>query len=135
MSKIGVHVFIGPRNSFGPFLKKIADAGQTLAVVKCVDDFGSAAEAKQYNPKTLTVGRLDKLHNAKGESVDAQAWGPPKPGGPYKNAQEAAEQYYGMAQPIWQKNPQIDVWETFNEFSAHWGWQGEFYVAMMDLVE
>jgi len=136
MSKIGVHVFIGPRNGFGPFLKKIADAGQTLAVVKCVDELGSAAEAKQYNPKTLTVGRLNQFRDKQGNVVDAQGFEPLLPDGRYRKAQEVAEWYYEHAKPMWELNRKwIDVWETFNEFSAHWGWQSDFYLAMMDIVE
>ena len=42
MSKIGLHSVIGPKTGVGVFLQRIADAGQTLAVVKCVDQFAHA---------------------------------------------------------------------------------------------
>ncbi len=136
MSKIGVHVFIGPRQGYGPFLKKIADAGQTLAVVKCVDDLGPAKEAKDYMPRTLTVGRLNTFRDAAGNIVDTQGFEPLLPDGTYRDAREVATWYYERLKPKWELNRGwIDVWETFNEFSAHWGWQSDFYLAMMDLAE
>ncbi|HLF26050.1 MAG TPA: hypothetical protein VJG32_06925 [Anaerolineae bacterium] len=136
MSKIGVHIMIGPRNGYGPFLKKIAQAGQTLAVVKCVDDFGPAKEAKDLMPKTLTVGRVNIARDSQGRDVDVQAFEPLKPDGAYRAAREVAEWYYGLVKPKWELNRNwIDVWETFNEFSAHWGWQSDFFLAMMDVVE
>ena len=136
MSKIGVHCVIGPRNGFGHFLRKIADAGQTLAVVKCVDDFGAAKEAKDLMPNTLTVGRLNLFRNADNEVVDTQAFEPLLPDGTYRDARGVAEWYYAGVKPQWDRNrDRIDVWETFNEFSAHWGWQSDFFLAMMDVVE
>jgi uncharacterized protein (DUF1800 family) len=60
-----------------------------------------------------------------------QAWEPRN----WTSAQEAAQEYYSLVRPTWRLNPHIDAWETFNEFSAHWAWQGEFYIAMMDLAE
>jgi hypothetical protein len=53
----------------------------------------------------------------------------------YTTAQEAAQQYYALVKPIWDLNPIIDVWETFNEYSWHWDWQADFYIALMDLAE
>ncbi len=135
MSKIGVHSILGPRKGFGDFLKKIASAGQTLAVVKCVDDFGPAKEAKELISNTLTVGRLNVVRDAEGQNVDTQGFEPLLPGGSYRSAREVAEWFYELVKPKWQANPFIDVWETFNEFSAHWGWQSDFYLAMMDLAE
>ncbi len=80
MSKIGVHNILGPKTGLGSFMRRIRDAGQTLAVVKCVDDFGPAQEAKQVNPATLTVGRLNVLRDAEGRTFDSQgfvnAWSP-----------------------------------------------------------
>jgi hypothetical protein len=43
--------------------------------------------------------------------------------------------YYDLVKPIWRLNPVVDAWETFNEFSWHWGWQADFYIALMDLAE
>ena len=135
MSKIGVHCVIGPKRGFGDSLRKIRDAGQTLAVVKCVDDFGPAYEAKQILPNTLTVGRLNQAVGADGTTFDTQGYEPRLPDGSYVDARKIAEQFYTAVKSKWQANPFIDVWETFNEFSAHWGWQSDFYLAMMDLAE
>ena len=127
MSKIGVHCVIGPRNGFGDFLRKIGDAGQTLAVVKCVDDFGAAKEAKDLMPNTLTVGRLNLFHSTDGQVVDTQGFEPLLPDGKYRDAREVAEWFYAGVKPHWDRNrDRIDVWETFNEFSAHWAWQSDF---------
>lgn len=135
MSKIGIHSIIGPRRNFGEYLKRIVNAGQKIPMIKCVDDFGPAQEAKDLDPDSLTVGRLnvgrDKLNNR----VDLQA---SEPRGEYEGeegAKRAAANYYDISKKYWDKNPQIDIWETFNEFSFHWGWQSMFYIAMMDLVE
>jgi len=135
MSKIGVHSIIGPRKGYGEFLKKIKDAGQTPAVIKVVDDLGPTKEAKAIDPNTLTVGRFNTFRDAEGNVVDTQGFEPLLPNGTYRNAREVAEWYYERLKPKWQAHPFIDVWETFNEFSAHWGWQGEFYIAMMDIAE
>lgn len=135
MSKIGVHSILGPRNGYGPFLKTIKNAGAKLAVVKCVDDFGPAQEAKQTDPATLTVGRLNSFQDSGGNFVDTQGFDPLKPDGTYKDAREIAAWFYERLKPKWQAHPFIDVWETFNEFSHHWAWQGDFYIAMMDLAE
>jgi hypothetical protein len=135
MSKIGVHSIIGPRNGYGAFLKRIADAGQTLAVVKVLDDFGPAKEAKDLMPNTLTVGRFNTFKDKQGNTVDTQGFEPRLPDGSYRDAREVAEWYFERLRDKWKAHPFIDVWETFNEFSAHWAWQGEFYVAMMDLAE
>lgn len=130
MSKAGVHVVMGPRDTYGDFVAAIAQAGQTLAVVKCVDDFGAAAEAKAANPLTLTIGRVNVVRSGKRE-IDMQAWEPQNS----PSAQAAAAAYYALVKPIWLLNSFIDVWETFNEYSWHWGWQADFYIALMDLAE
>ena len=132
-SKIGVHLVIGPRRGFGEFLQTTKGK---LPVVKCVDDFGAATEAKALDQNALTVGRVNEArHYETGQMVDMTAW---EPRGPYKErtgAVLAAHDYYQTVKPYWGRNPQIDVWETFNEFSFHWEWQGWFYIAMMDLAE
>jgi len=130
MSKAGVHVVMGPRDTYGDFVSEIAQSGQTLAIVKCVDDFGAAAEAKAANPATLTIGRINVVRSGKRE-IDMQAWEPQNS----PSAQAAAAAYYALVKPIWLLNPFIDVWETFNEYSWHWGWQADFYIALMDLAE
>jgi hypothetical protein len=138
-SKIGLHVVFGPRDGLDEFLVRCAGAGQPVAVVKCVDDFEAAFKAKKVNEKTLTVGRVNAAFPSRGVEIDLQAWEPPEfhppPGTSYKTAQEAAQQYYALVKPTWQLNPVIDVWETFNEFSWHWDWQADIYLALMDLAE
>ena len=127
MSKAGTHIVMGPRKNYGEFVRGIAQAEETLAIVKCVDDLGAADEAKQANAKTLTIGRVNE--GPHGE--DMQAWEPQN----YPSAHAAAAAYYAMVKPKWLLNPFIDIWETFNEYSGNWSWQADFYIALMDLVE
>jgi hypothetical protein len=138
-SKIGLHVVQGPRIGLDDFLERCAGAGHPVALVKCVDDFEAAFKAKKVSEKTLTVGRVNAAFPSRKVEIDLQAWEPPEfsppPGTSYKTAQEAAQQYYALVRPTWQLNPVIDVWETFNEFSWHWDWQADFYIALMDLAE
>jgi hypothetical protein len=138
-SKIGLHVVQGPRTSLDEFLGRCANAGHPVALVKCVDDFEAAFKAKKVSKKTVTVGRVNAAFPSRRTMIDLQAWEPPDYAPPqgtsYKTAQEAAQQYYALVKPTWQLNPVIDVWETFNEFSWHWDWQADFYIAFMDLAE
>jgi hypothetical protein len=126
MSKAGIHIVLGPRNWYGDFVKAIAQAGKTLAIVKCVDDFGAADEAQRANLDTLTVGRVNEVAGR-----DMQAWEPQ----PNQTAQQAAGAYYALVKNKWVLNPFIDVWETFNEYSGNWSWQADFYIALMNLAE
>jgi hypothetical protein len=138
-SKLGVHVVFGPRDGLDEFLAQCAAAGQPVAVVKCVDDFEAAFNAKRYSARTFTVGRVNSVRLTNKNFVDMQAWEPAEFSPPvefhYATAQEAARQYYDLVKPIWQLNPVIDAWETFNEFSWHWPWQADFYLELMDLAE
>ena len=138
-SKFGVHVIFGPRDGFDRFLSRCAESGHPVAVVKCVDDFEAAFKAKHASDKTYTVGRVNSVGLTKKNFVDMQAWEPPEFSPPaefnYKTAQEAAQMYYDLVQPIWKLNPVIDAWETFNEYSWHWPWQADFYIELMDLAE
>jgi hypothetical protein len=138
-SKIGLHVVQGSRNGLDNFLERCATAGHPVALVKCVDDFEAAFKAKKVSKKTVTVGRVNAAFPSRKLTIDLQAWEPPDfnppPGTSYTTAQEAAQQYYALVKPTWQLNPVIDVWETFNEFSWHWDWQADFYIALMDLAE
>jgi hypothetical protein len=127
MSRIGPHIVLGPRNHYGEFVAAIAQAEQTLTIVKCVDDFGAADEAKRANGETLTIGRINE--GPHGE--DMQAWEPQNSPSP----QAAAAAYYALVKPKWQLNSFIDVWETFNEYSGNWSWQADFYIALLDLAE
>src|SRR3989304_4988240 len=102
MSKNGGHSVLGPKTGFGNFIRKIKNAGQKLAVVKCVDDFGPAKEAKEIDPATLTVGRLNSVRDAEGRNIDAQGFDPLKPDGTYQDARKVAEWYYSLCKPKWQ---------------------------------
>jgi hypothetical protein len=136
-NKIGVHVVIGSRNGFGPFLEQCHAANKPVAVIKCVDDFGAAFEAKNNNgnpksPNTLTIGRLNEKDGYDLQGLDYKLGDTPA---------QAAQWYYNLVKPKWQQNPWIDVWETCNEWS-NWGsqsnpttWQADFYIAFMDLAE
>lgn len=138
-SKLGLHVTFGPRDGLDEFLARCAQSGHPVAVVKCVDDFEAAFKAKQSSNKTLTIGRVNGVGLNNHDFVDMQAWEPPEfspaIGVTYTTAQDAARVYYDLVKPTWELNPVIDVWETFNEFSNHWGWQADFYIALMDLAE
>ena len=126
VSKVGVHVVSGSRTGFGTFVQNCAAAGHPVAVVKCVDDFGAAYDAKHASALTLTVGRINDIN-----TTDMGAWNPAN----YSSAAAAAQTYFNMVKGTWSLNPWIDVWETFNEMSSDWGWQADFYIKMMDLAE
>ena len=138
-SKLGFHVVFGPRAGLDECLWWCAQTDHPLAVIKCVDDFEAAFKAKRYSERTLTVGRVNGVGVNNHDFVDMQAWEPEGYSLPigfsYTSAHEAARQYYQLVEPIWRLNPVIDVWETFNEFSWHWPWQADFYIALMDLAE
>jgi hypothetical protein len=138
-SKLGLHVVGGPHDGLDLFLLRCAVADHPVAVIKCVDDFEAAFKAKHLSNKTLTVGRVNAAWLSRKNEVDLQAWEPPEFTPQvefhYTTAQEAAEKYYELVLPTWKLNPVIDVWETFNEFSWHWGWQADFYLRLMDLAE
>ena len=132
MSKVGLHIVLGRRDGYGAFLTKIAAAEQRLAVVKAVDDLSPLREAKRIIPTCLTVGRLNSITDSTtGKTVDLQAFKPSD----YPSARAAAERYFRLVSPTWLGEPLVDVWETFNEFSSDWAWQGEFFVEMMNLAE
>jgi len=133
MSRIGVHVVLGPRNGYGEFLRRIANAGQSLAIVKIVDDPAPAQEAKGlFGNRVFTVGRLNTIRDSQGRIWDLQAFEPRD----WPSATDAALHYYSLVAPRWTLYMNwIDVWETFNEFSFHWAWQGDFYIKMMELAD
>ena len=138
-SKLGLHVVQGSHAGLDEFLWWCALSNRPVPLIKCVDDFEAAFKAKRYSAKTLTIGRVNATFPSRKIEIDMQAWEPPQyhpPNGTsYTTAQEAAQQYYNLVRPVWQLNPVVDVWETFNEFSWHWDWQADFYLALMDLAE
>jgi len=125
MSKIGVHIVIGPRTGYGEFLRRIAPTIQPSSplVVKCVGDFGAALEAKQIigNDRVLAIGRKAG-EGWEGLDVHAEGGTPP--------ATIAAAHFAQVYEPAVKANPHIDIWEPCNEWSAHWSWQADFYIAL-----
>lgn len=119
-SKLGVHVVIGPRNGYGDFLREIHDANKVLAAVHCVDDFGACREAKDSNPRTVTIGRL----SGKEPIIDLN-----------KDAALNAVEFYNAVRAIWLANPWIDYWEAQNEIDSGYEWQRRFYFRLMELAE
>ena len=129
MSKIGIHSIIGPRTGFGEFCRSIAQAGQRLAVVKGVDDFGACGTAKSYDSRTLTIGRLNSIDNIDLQGLDDAAQRNQDP-------LDTARWYYGHVRPRWELNrSRVDVWECFNEWSGYWEYQSDVLIHLMGLAE
>lgn len=130
MSKIGLHCVVGPRNGYGAFLARLRDTGSTLAVVKCVGDFGAAFGAKQYlDSRALTTGRIISVDGIDLQGLDSFA---------ERNVDpvEVAGWYHNLVRPMWESNRSIiDVWECFNEWSAWWEYQADVLIALMDIAE
>lgn len=126
-NKIGVHVVIGPRNGYGPFIQNCANAGKPVALVKCVDDYGAAYESKIYSPQTVTIGRQNTMN---GHDLGNLSYLMPT-----HTPSQAAQWVYNLVRPKWMQNPSIDIWEICNEWDSDYTWQADFYIAMMDLVE
>ena len=125
-SLIGIHVTTGNRKGAGAFIDRTANI--PLAVVKCRGDFGMAFEAKRANSNILTVGSTSVIRN----NIDPQGMDHWVESG--VRPEDAAQMYYDAYKPHeWEKNPDIDVWETFNEWPSHRTWQSDFYIAMMHL--
>jgi hypothetical protein len=51
------------------------------------------------------------------------------------NPATQAQTVYNCVVTTWNQNSHIEVWEIFNEWSAHWAWQADFLIAMMDIAE
>jgi hypothetical protein len=129
MSKIGLHILPGPRTGYGDFLRRLAAAGTRPAVVKVVGEFGAAREAKEIcGDATLTVGRLAG-YGWEGFDQAAETI-------PIEDIDQVAERVWAdHYEHIVIGNPWIDVWETSNEWSAHWLWQAALYVALAPRFE
>ncbi|MCC6483254.1 MAG: hypothetical protein IT209_00275 [Armatimonadetes bacterium] len=125
-SKVGLHVVCGPRPGYLEFLQQCSNALHPGRVIKVVDDFSPAYEAKQVNKYTLTVGRINQVGSVDLGGLDGYV---------NQSPEAVAAFYYSLVKPIWQANPWIDVWEACNEWSWHWAWQADFYIALMDLAE
>ena len=124
MSRIGLHIVPGSRNGYGPFLAALRDAGVNVKriVVKAVGDFSPAREAKnQLGDKALTVGRLTGWG---WEGFDQYvAGGTP----PEILAPAIFRQVY---EPVILAHPEIDIWEPINEWSNHWRYQADLFIAL-----
>ncbi len=60
-SKLGVHIVQGARTGFGDYLRGAHAAGTPVPLVKSIDDYAPLQEAKEINPKTVTIFRTFKL--------------------------------------------------------------------------
>lgn len=125
-SKVGLHIVIGSRTGYGALLTQTTGCGKPVAVVKCVDDMAPAAEAKSYSAGTFTVGRYCTVNGWDLGGLDGWLGGTP---------QAAANTIYPHLKALWQQHPEIDAWEMCNEWDAHYDWQADFYIAMMDKAE
>jgi hypothetical protein len=125
-NRIGLDVLGGPRNGYVTFLQTCADAGKPVALVSCVDDFSPAFEARMYSPQTFTVGRL--THTANHDLLGFDEYVGQDPA-------QFAQTIFNEVHPRWDVNPCIDAWAICYEWNAHYAWQADFYIAMMDLAE
>jgi hypothetical protein len=101
MSKLGVHVVIGPRTGYGDFLRRCARSGQPVSLVKAVDEGSALVEAKGYSSKTVTIFRTHLPCDV-------------PPGNFTGNPYHVAETWMNTIVPIWRKNP-ADYYEPINE--------------------
>lgn len=58
VSSIGIHSIGGKRKDYGPFCRRIYDAGRELSLVKVRDDFGALDEPLEYWPNIMTIGAV-----------------------------------------------------------------------------
>lgn len=130
MSKLGFHVVRGARAGYNQALARCAQAKKPLRVVKVVDAFDAAAQAKKTSRKTITVGRVSSVRVVN-RMIDLQT-----PVNLNMRPTEYARRYYSLVKPTWHAHRKsIDYWESFNAYSDDWDWQSEFFVALMDLAE
>lgn len=138
MSKLSIHSLIGPKKGAREYSAIITRAGEN-SHGKCVDDYGLAWEAEgvadYFEVDHIWVGRVNTAKDKTGRTVDLQAIEPRGMWVGPQGAKAAADSYLDIVEPIWERNPQITIWETFNEFSYHWQWQGWFYNFIMERVD
>jgi len=125
-SKVGVHTVIGSAIGYGAFIDETVACSRPVAIVKSVDDYGAAYEAKQHSTATITIGRQNTINGWDMQGLDGWLGG---------TAQAAANTIYPYLKAKWQQNSQIDIWELCNEWNAHYDWQADYYIAMMDKAE
>lgn len=130
MSKIGLHVVIGPRNGYGDFLRGLVGyvTPDSPLIVKGVGDLGVSREASNIlgADRVLPMGRM----TGQGwEGLDFHAEGGTRP---ETIAEAHFREHY---EPKIILNRHVKVWEPCNEWSAHWSWQADFYIALMPFFE
>lgn len=137
-SKIGAHVVMGTRTGWGTFLQQTKLCGKPCQMVKMVDDFGAASDAKTYSPnETLTVGRINDTPSYDLQGFDQYA-DPASPNytPPAQFAQIIFNELHNTTGKYWAANEgKVDVWEVCNEWSWWWAYQADFYIALMDIAE
>ncbi len=89
ISKCGIHCIGGDRDGYGPFTRRIAEAGRRLALVKCRDDFGAMDEPLALWLEIVTIGAMTDFDRL-----------------PFNYAAFEARALL---------NPKVKVWEVLNE--------------------
>jgi len=113
-SKLSVHVV---RNEDPQVMQMVRQAHPRL--IKAVDDVGWLAEVKQVSPGTIIIGRFTDV-----KSDTLEEWTETK------DPQTAAREYVAAHLERYRRNPAVDFWEGWNEFSAvppeSWVWFARF---------
>ena len=122
VSKLGLHT-IKPNNAF-PFVRSVADAGATVALVKALGGIGLLREVKSVSPATVTVGRANLQENL------------PAQGDPAARAQQIMAEHM----PVWEgERDFVDYWEVLNEPDPDGPeghvWLARFYLTAMEIAE
>ena len=125
-SKVGLHCVIGSAIGYGAFIDETVACDRPVALVKCVDDFGAAYEAKQHSTATIAIGRMNSVNGWDMGGLNGWLGG---------TAQAAADTIYPYLKAEWQQDPYIDIWEILNEWDSNYDWQADYYIAMMDKAE
>ena len=127
MSKVGLHILIGNRTGLGAFLQRVAYETTGSIVIKCVDDFGPATEAKRIlGDRAITIGRKTG-QGWEGLDIHPQGGTPPD---------AVTELHFRQVyEPAIMANPQIDIWEPSNEWAAYPSWQADWYILMARYFE
>jgi len=148
------------RWGYARFLSAVNACGKTCQLVKSVADFAATSAAKSNCPGSLRVGRiidLPGLGDLQGYDWQWKCYtghfdhpgDDPYIPNPYIPADWAPDKiawkvYYGTAYPTkgtsglkakWELNPSVNVWEITNEWDAHYDYQADFFLALMDLAE
>ncbi|MGC9398494.1 MAG: hypothetical protein ACP5HM_05090 [Anaerolineae bacterium] len=122
VSKLGLHT-IKPNNAF-PFVRSLAEAGATIALVKAFGGLGLLREIKSVSPATVTIGRA-----AHTETVGTE-------GDPAARAQQVMAEHIS----VWEgERDFVDYWEVLNEPNPAGAeghvWLARFHIAAMEIAE